>query len=361
MGSFGGHGMGGGMGGGHGMADRSSRGPGRAVSADLTKKRPKPPLKKVLPEVWALMRPRKWLIAGSFLLMVVNRLCSLVLPISSRPFINDVMHSGKMAELPRIIGTVAAAVFVQAITSYALTQLLSTEGQKLISPLRTQVQAHIGRLPVTFYDENRTGTLVARIMTDVEGVRNLVGTGLLDFVGGVMTAAIVFVVLIHINLRMTLLTFCILLAFGLILQKAFRTIRPIFRERAKINAEVTGRLTESLGGVRVVKGYHAEESEANVFAAGVKRLLDNVISSLTAQSLMTLSSTMVLGVVGGLIMYLGAHETAAGRLNTGGYVEYTMLLAFMIAPIVQLVNIGTQLTEALAGLDRTTEILKLIL
>jgi ABC-type multidrug transport system fused ATPase/permease subunit len=352
--SLGTHGMGG-----HGMpsGDRPSRGTGRAVSADMTAKRPKPPLKKVLPEVWALMRPRKWLIAGSFCLMVVNRLCSLVLPISSRPFINDVMHSGKMAELPKIIGTVAAAVFVQAITSYALTQLLSTEGQKLISQLRTQVQAHIGRLPVAFYDENRTGTLVARIMTDVEGVRNLVGTGLLDFVGGVMTAAIVFIVLIHINLRMTLLTFCILLAFGLILQKAFRTIRPIFRERAKINAEVTGRLTESLGGVRVVKGYHAEESEARVFAGGVKRLLDNVISSLTAQSLMTLSSTLVLGVVGGLIMYLGAHETAAGRLNTGGYVEYTMLLAFMIAPIVQLVNIGTQLTEALAGLDRTTEIL----
>jgi subfamily B ATP-binding cassette protein MsbA len=357
MGSFGGHGMGGGMGGGVPSADRSSRGAGRAASAEMTAKRPKPPLKKVLPEVWALMRPRKWLIAGSFCLMVVNRLCSLVLPISSKPFINDVMRYGKMAELPRIIGTVAAAVFIQAITSYALTQLLSTEGQKLISQLRMQVQAHIGRLPVAFYDENRTGTLVARIMTDVEGVRNLVGTGLLDFVGGVMTAAIVFVVLIHINMRMTLLTFCILLAFGLILQKAFRTIRPIFRERARINAEVTGRLTESLGGVRVVKGYHAEESEARVFAAGVKRLLDNVISSLTAQSLMTLSSTMVLGVVGGLIMYVGAHETAAGRLNTGGYVEYTMLLAFMIAPIVQLVNIGTQLTEALAGLDRTTEIM----
>jgi len=157
--------------------------------------------------------------------------------------------------------------------------------------------------------------------------------------------------------RMTVLTVAILLVFGAILHKAFKTIRPIFRERAKINAEVTGRLTESLGGVRVVKGYHAEESEAQVFAGGVKRLLDNVISSLTAQSLMTLSSTLVLGVVGGLIMYLGAHETAAGRLNTGGYVEYTMLLAFMIAPIVQLVNIGTQLTEALAGLDRTTEIL----
>ncbi|MES2390692.1 MAG: ABC transporter ATP-binding protein [Acidobacteriota bacterium] len=355
MGGFG-HGHGG-MGGGMKAADRPSRGTGRAVGADLTKSRPKPPLKKVLPEVWKLIVPRKWLIAGSFLLMVVNRLCSLVLPISSRPFINDVMRQGKMAELPKIIFAVAAAVFLQAITSYSLTQLLSTEGQRLISELRQKVQAHIGRLPVAFYDENRTGTLVARIMTDVEGVRNLVGTGLLDFVGGVMTAVIVFVVLISINVRMTVLTLGILLVFGAILQRAFKTIRPIFRERAKINAEVTGRLTESLGGVRVVKGYHAEESEAKVFAGGVERLLQNVISSLTAQSLMTLSSTLVLGVVGGLIMYLGAHETAAGRLNTGGYVEYTMLLAFMIAPIVQLVSIGTQLTEALAGLDRTTEIL----
>jgi ABC-type multidrug transport system fused ATPase/permease subunit len=338
-------------------ADRPTRGTGRAIGADLTAARPKPKLKKVLPEIWELMRPRKWLIAGSFLLMLVNRLCSFVLPVSSRPFINDVMRQGKMGELKLIVAAVASAVFLQAITSYALTQMLSTEGQRLISELRMKVQAHIGLLPVAFYDENRTGTLVARIMTDVEGVRNLVGTGLLDFVGGLLTAMIAFGILIHINPRMTVLTFAILLVFGLILQRAFRTIRPIFRERAKINAEVTGRLTESLGGVRVVKGYHAEASEANVFAGGVQRLLDNVISSLTAQSLMTLSSTMVLGVVGGLIMYLGAHENAAGRLNTGGYVEYTMLLAFMIAPIVQLVNIGTQLTEAAAGLDRTKEIL----
>jgi ABC-type multidrug transport system fused ATPase/permease subunit len=337
--------------------DAPMRGTGRAVTADLTAKRPKPKLKKVLPEVWKLIVPRKWLIAGSFCLMIVNRLCSLVLPISSRPFINDVMKQGHMAELPKIIGAVAGATFLQAVTSYALTQLLSTEGQRLISELRRQVQEHIGRLPVAFYDENRTGTLVARIMTDVEGVRNLVGTGLLDFVGGVLTAVIVFAVLVSINARMTLLTLAILLVFGAILQRAFKTIRPIFRERAKINAEVTGRLTESLGGVRVVKGYHAEESEAKVFASGVERLLKNVISSLTAQSLMTLSSTLVLGVVGGLIMYLGAHENAAGRLNTGGYVEYTLLLAFMIAPIVQLVAIGTQISEALAGLDRTTEIL----
>jgi len=184
-----------------------------------------------------------------------------------------------------------------------------------------------------------------------------VGTGLLDFVGGVLTAIIAFGILIHTNVRMTMLTFAILVVFGLILQNAFKTIRPIFRERAKINAEVTGRLTESLGGVRVVKGYHAEASEAKVFAAGVTRLLNNVISSLRAQSLMTLSSTMVLGVVGGLIMYMGAHEHAAGRLDAGMYVKYNMLLALMVVPIVQLVNIGTQLTEALAGLDRTTEIL----
>jgi ABC-type multidrug transport system fused ATPase/permease subunit len=362
------------FGGGMKSADRPSRGVGKATTAGLTAARPKPPLKKVLPEVWKLIKPRRWLIFGSFLLMIVNRLCSFALPVSSRylinnvmnkiplpvsshNFINNVMYKHQMNLLPLIIGAVAAATFIQGLTSYTLTQLLSTAGQRLISELRTQVQEHIGRLPVAFYDENRTGTLVARIMTDVEGVRNLVGTGLLEFVGGILTAIIAFSILIRISGRMTLLTFCILVVFGLILQRAFKTIRPIFRERAKINAEVTGRLTESLGGVRVVKGYHAEDSEARVFAAGVKRLLDNVISSITAQSLMTLSSTMVLGVVGGLIMYLGAKEISAHRLDVGGYVEYTMLLAFMVAPVVQLVSIGTQLTEALAGLDRTSEIL----
>jgi ABC-type multidrug transport system fused ATPase/permease subunit len=345
------------FGGGMKSADRPSRGVGKATTAGLTASRPKPPLKKVLPEVWKLIKPRRWLIFGSFLLMIVNRLCSFALPVSSRYLINNVMYKHEMNLLPWIISAVAAATFIQGLTSYTLTQLLSTAGQRLISELRTQVQEHIGRLPVAFYDENRTGTLVARIMTDVEGVRNLVGTGLLEFVGGILTAIIAFSILIRISGRMTLLTFCILVVFGLILQRAFKTIRPIFRERAKINAEVTGRLTESLGGVRVVKGYHAEDSEARVFAAGVKRLLDNVISSITAQSLMTLSSTMVLGVVGGLIMYLGAKEISAHRLDVGGYVEYTMLLAFMVAPVVQLVSIGTQLTEALAGLDRTSEIL----
>src|SRR5271154_5245065 len=338
-------------------SERTPRGTGKATAAELTASRPKPKLKKVLPEVWALIKPRRMLLGGSFLLMIINRASGLILPASTKPLIDKVMYGKQLHLLPWIVGTVLLATIIQGITSFTLTQLLSKEGQRLIAELRMKVQSHIGRLPIAFYDENRTGTLVARIMTDVEGVRNLIGTGLLEFVGGLLTAIIAFCILIRISTLMTLLTFCILLVFGLILRRAFNTIRPIFRERSKINAEVTGRLTESLGGVRVVKGYHAEDSESRVFAGGISRLLKNVISSITAQSLMTLSSTMVLGVVGSLVMYLGAREIAAHRLDVGGYVEYTMLLAFMVAPIAQLVNIGTQLTEAMAGLDRTTEIL----
>jgi len=344
---------------GHGIkaADRPSRGTGRATTADLTASRPKPKLKKVLPEVWKLIKPRRLLLGGSFLLMIINRASGLILPASTKYLIDNVMGKHQLSLLPIIVGIVIAATILQGITSFTLTQLLSKEGQRLIAELRMKVQAHIGRLPVAFYDENRTGTLVARIMTDVEGVRNLIGTGVIDFFGGVLTALFAFVYLIKLSVQMTVVTFVILLIFGLILQRAFKTIRPIFRERAKINAEVTGRLTESLGGVRVVKGYHAEASEASVFAAGANRLLQNVISSLTAQSLMSLASTAVLGVVGALVMFLGAHQVVAGKLTTGGYVTYVMFLAFMIAPIVQLVSIGTQLTEAVAGLDRTTEIL----
>jgi subfamily B ATP-binding cassette protein MsbA len=304
-----------------------------------------------------LVRPRIGLLSISFLIMLVNRACGLVLPASTKYLIDDVMRQHHVELLPKIIGAVLIATLTQGITSYALTQMLSKAGQRLIAELRQQVQGHISRLSVGFYDANRTGTLVARIMTDVEGVRNLIGTGLVDFVGGLFTAAFAFVWLLHLSTRMTLLTFVILFLFALVMRKAFSTIRPIFRARSVINAEVTGRLTESLGGVRVVKGYHAEESESRVFGEGVKRLLDNVISSLTAQSVMALSSTAVLGVVGTLVMYLGAQQVIKGNLTTGGYVTYTMFLAFMIVPITSLVGIGTQITEALAGLDRTAEIL----
>jgi subfamily B ATP-binding cassette protein MsbA len=338
-------------------ADAPSRGAGRAASADLTTKRPKPKFKEIWPEIWALIKPRRFLLAGCFLLMIVNRTCALVLPASFRPLIDQVFTKHRHALLPWIVGAVLIATLIQGLTSYTLTQLLSKAGQRLIADLRMQVQQHVGKLSVSFYDENRTGTLVARIMNDVEGVRNLIGTGIVDFVGGVLTAILAFTYLMYVSVSMTLLAFVIMTAFALVLQRAFKVIRPIFRERAKINAEVTGRLTESLGGVRVVKGYHAEDSEAHVFAGGVDHLLQNVISSLTAQSLMTLSSTVILGMVGAVVMYMGARLNGLGRLTAGSYFSYVMFLAFMTAPIVQLVAIGTQLTEALAGLDRTREIM----
>jgi len=347
------------MGGGGGMrsADSASRGTGRVKVAELSAKRPPPKLRDIWPEIWALVKPRRMLLVVCFFLMLINRSCGLVLPGMLRPLIDLVMNQRMIDRLPGIVLTVVAATIMQGVSSYALTQLLSKSGQRLIADLRKQVQQHVGRLPVAYYDENRTGTLVARIMNDVEGVRNLVGTGVMDFVGGLLTAVIAFVALIHLSRPMTLMTFFILVLFGAILQRAFKTIRPIFRERSKINSEVTGRLTESLGGVRVVKGYHAEESEANVFSVGVEKLLKNVVASLTAQSLMSMASVAVLGVVGSLVMYIGAHEVYAGKLTAGGYVQFTGFLAFMIAPVVQLVSVGTQLTEAMAGMDRTREIL----
>ena len=262
------------------------------------------------------------------------------------------------------VTAVFTATAIQAVTSYSLTQLLSKAAQRLIADMRKQVQQHIGRLSVSFYDANRSGMLVSRIMSDVEGVRNLIGTGLVEFVGGLLTAIMAFGFLLHASVNMTLIVFAVIITFVFILQKAFKTIRPIFRERAKINAEVTGRLTESLGGIRVIKGYHAEAREASVFAGGVQRLLDNVMKSLTATSLLSFAATTVMGVVGGVVMLLGGHAVlqyqathGAHGLTPGGYLQYTMLLAFMVAPVFQMVNIGTQLTEALAGLDRTVEIL----
>ena len=241
--------------------------------------------------------------------------------------------------------------------SFSLTQLLSKSAQKMITELRRQVQAHIGRLPVSFYDANKTGALVSRIMSDVEGVRNLIGTGLVEFVGGLMTAAIALVYLIHTSATMTAVAFSILLVFGFGISMAFKTIRPIFRARPKITAEVTGRLTESLSGVRVVKGYHAEEREENVFAGGVQRLLENVLKTLTATSLMSLSGALLLGIVSVLMMEFGGHKMLSGSMTPGQWFAYNAFLAFLIAPVFQIVAIGTQITEAITGLERTREIL----
>ncbi|MBV8728770.1 MAG: ABC transporter ATP-binding protein, partial [Acidobacteriia bacterium] len=220
------------------------------------------------------------------------------------------------------------------------------------------VQEHVGRLPVAYYDANKSGMLVTRIMNDVEGVRNLIGTGLVELVGGVFTAIFSLFFLLRISVVLTLSALLFIAVFGLTLNRAFRHIRPIFRERSKINSEVAGRLTESLAGVRVVKGYHAEEQEAHVFAGGVQRLLDNVIKSLTAMSLMTLSATVLMGFVWTAIMFLGARQIFAGSMTLGGMMSFTAFLAFLVAPMFQVVGIGTQITEALAGLDRTQEVLR---
>jgi subfamily B ATP-binding cassette protein MsbA len=326
------------------------------------KEGPKPPkiqrLKAVLPEVWKLMRPRRGLLTLGFVLMVINRVSGFVLPASTKFLIDDVINKHHLAGLQRLVGLVLLATVIQGITSFALTQLLSKAAQRLITELRQKVQKHISRLPVSFYDANKTGSLVSRIMSDVEGIRNLMGTGLVDFAGGLLTSGIALWWLMHISPRMTLIAVGSLAAFGGFLSRAFATIRPIFRERGKINAEVTGRLTESLGGVRVIKGYHAEEREEAVFAGGVRRLLDNVMRTLTATSVMSLSASVLLGLVGAATMYIGARQSLAGTLTPGQFFSFTITLPFLVAPMMQIVAIGTQLTEALAGLERTQEIMR---
>ena len=295
------------------------------------------------PQLRELVLPRRKILALGFLLMIVNRLSGLVLPFSTRYLIDNVIGKKQMDLLTPLVLGILGATLIQGVTSYSLTQILSKAGQRLIAELRQKVQRHIGLLPVAYYDTNKSGVLVSRIMTDVEGVRNLIGTGLVDFVGGLMTAVISLVVLLTISPTMTVVTAPAVGTFAFALSKAFTKIRPVFRERGKINAEVTGRLTESLGGVRVVKGYHAEEREAEVFGKGVQRLLDNVFRSLTMMSVMSLSSTVLMGIVSASIMYVGARQIAAGNITLGDFVMFTTFLAFLIAPVFQAVGIGTQL------------------
>ena len=339
-------------------AERSPRhGTARAGQPDQPKK--KPNLKKLWPQIKLLVAPRIGLLLVGLVLMCINRVGGLALPFMSKPLLDTVLNRAHPRPdlLPMYIAIVFGAMVIQAITSFSLTQLLSKAGQRLIAEMRRQVQRHVGLLSVSYYDENRTGMLVSRIMTDVEGVRNLVGTGLVEFLGGLLTAVLAFIYLMYRSTVVTLTVFAVLGIFVFVLQNAFKVIRPIFRERGKINAEVTGRLTESLGGVRVIKGYHAEEREASVFATGVGRLLDNVMKSLTMTSSMSAASTTVLGLVSAIVMWLGGNSVLHGTWTVGDYFSYNMFLAFMIAPVFQIVNIGTQLTEAFAGLDRTNEIM----
>ena len=317
----------------------------------------KPSLTTVRYALRTIVWPRRKLVFVGLVLIVLNRLAGLVLPGSSKYLIDNAISEGDLSLLRLILLIVAAAILVQATTSFFLTRLLSVEAQHLISLLRAKVQKHIIQLPVSYFDNTKSGELVSRIMTDVEGVRNLVGTGLVQLVGGTLTAIVAFSLLIRINALMTLYVLVPLAAFGVVSLKAFGYIRPVFRERGRINAEVSGRLTESLGGIRVIKGFNAEAHEVRVFEQGVGRLFQNVKKSLTATSLVTSSASLLLGLAAVAIMGIGGSMIMEGEMTLGDFFAFTLYLGFLIAPIVQMSNIGSQMTEAFAGLDRTQEIL----
>lgn len=325
-------------------------------TGNTNKKESKSHLKYVIKEI---LLPRKWLLLLGLVLIIINRLSGLVLPGSSKYLIDEVIANNNYELFKLLLIVVAAAVTLQATTNFFLTRLLSVEAQHLISLLRAKIQKQIIRLPINFFDNNKSGALVSRIMTDVEGVRNLVGTGLVQLFGGVLTSIVAFVLLIRISPTMTLYIMLPLLVFGLISLKAFAYIRPIFRKRSVINAEVSGRLTESLNGVRVIKGFNAEAQEILTFELGVERLFMNVKKSLTSTSLVTSAATLLLGLATVGIMGVGGNMIMKDQLTIGDFFAFILYLGFLIAPIVQMSNIGSQITEAFAGLDRMQEILNL--
>ncbi len=318
--------------------------------------------KKKVSLAWAFKEfiwPRKKIVFIGLVLIILKSLAGLVLPYATKNLIDEIIPAKDMHGLKILLIVVSVSILIQSLTSFSLTRLLSVEAQHLISLLRAKVQRKLLTLPISFFDNNKSGALVSRVMSDVEGVRNLVGTGLVQLIGGTITAIISLVILIKINATMTFFVLVPVAIFAFIALKAFGYIRPIFRARGKINAEVTGRLTETLNGVRVIKGFNAEEQENKTFEKGVERLFLNVKKSLTATALMTSSSTLLLGLASAGIMGMGGYFIMNESMSYGEFVSFTLFLGFMIAPIVQMSNIGSQLTEAMAGLDRTQELMNM--
>lgn len=318
--------------------------------------------KKNVSYSWAFKEyiwPRRKIVFIGLVLIVIRSLSGLVLPYATKTLIDDVIPSKNQATLILLLSGVCVSILIQSVTSFSLTRLLSVEAQRLISELRVQVQKKLLALPISFFDNNKSGALVSRVMSDVEGVRNLVGTGLVQLIGGSFTAILSLVILIKINAIMTFFVLVPVGIFAFVALKAFGYIRPVFRERGKINAQVTGRLTETLNGVRVIKGFNAEVQENKTFEDGVERLFLNVKKSLTSTALITSSSTFLLGLASAGIMGIGGYFIMKGSMTYGEFVSFTLFLGFMIAPIVQMSNIGSQLTEAMAGLDRTQELMNM--
>jgi len=309
---------------------------------------------------WAEMRALMWthrrsLVIG-FALMFVSRLAGFVLPTSSKFLIDDVLRQGRTNLLIPIALATGAATLIQAVTSFGLSQVVSVAAQRAIADMRVAVQRHVVRLPVSYFDSTKTGILISRVMTDAEGIRNIVGTGIVQLVGGFMTATIAVSVLFWLNWRLTLITVVALAAFGLMMAIAFRRLRPIFRERSVINAEVTGRLTETLGGIRIVKVYTAEDREQNAFADGVERLFANIRRTITGTSVVGSGTTVIVGIIGVLVTIIGGYSVIGGAMTLGSLVMYIFYVGMVAQPLVQIASIGTQISEAFAGLDRIREI-----
>jgi ABC-type multidrug transport system fused ATPase/permease subunit len=325
------------------------------VSMDAPKK------KMSLSAAWREARALVWAHRRRLMLglglMLVSRLAGLVLPASSKYLIDDVITGGRSDLLMPIALAAGAATLVQAVTSFGLGQILGVAAQRAITDMRKRVQAHVMHLSVRYFDSTQTGVLISRIMSDAEGIRNLVGTGLVQLVGGLVTAVMGIGILFWLNWHLTTITILVLLAFGGGMAYAFKTLRPLFRERGKINAEVTGRLTEALGGIRVVKSYTAEKREEIVFTKGAHRLFRNIAKSMTGVSATTAGSTVIVGIIGVLMIWLGGRAILAGEMTLGDLIMYIFFIGLVAAPLVSIASIGTQITEAFAGLDRIREIL----
>jgi ABC-type multidrug transport system fused ATPase/permease subunit len=332
------------------------RGRGRRSSEEDEKKKKAPPLATILRDAGELVAARKGRLALGLGILFVNRLAGFVLPFMPRYLLDEVLAKGRRELLPILVAAAAGATLLQAVTSFALSQILGKTAQRSITEMRRAVQRHVGRLSVSYFDQTKVGALLSRVMTDAEGIRNLVGTGLVEVLGGLLTAAIALVILLALNLKLTAIALGVLSLFGLILLYAFKTLRPLFRERSKINAEVSGRLTESFAGVRVVKAYRAERREALVFSKGVHRLFRNVARTMTGFSAVTAFSTLLFGAISASILWVGSNDVLAGKMTMGALFQFTALLAMLVGPVVQIVSIGSQITEAFAGLERIREI-----
>ncbi len=341
---------------GGGVTSRLPRGGGRRGSAEEEKKKKAPPLRTILRDAGELVAARKGRLALGFGFLFVNRLAGFVIPFMPRYLLDEVLAKGRRELLPILVLAAAGATLLQAVTSFSLSQILGKAAQRSITEMRRRVQRHVGRLSVSFFDQTKVGALLSRVMTDAEGIRNLVGTGLVEVAGGLLTAVIALVILLALNLKLTAIALSILSLFGLVLLYAFNTLRPLFRQRSKINAEVSGRLTESFAGVRVVKAYRAERREALVFSKGVHRLFRNVAKTMTGFSAVTAFSTLLFGAISVAILWVGSNDVLAGRMTMGELFQFTALLAMLVGPVVQIVSIGSQITEAFAGLERIREI-----